>query len=96
MPVPEGGKRHPRPGSGVGTPRVVEVKAGVFKDRCLQLLDQVREGEIQVVVTKHGRPVARVVAPAAGRPSAFGFMRATVLAQDDIVSPDFDSWGDLQ
>ena len=91
----ETAKRPPRAASSLETPKVVEVGAGVFKDRCLQLLDQVRDGEIQIVVTKHGKPVARVVAPTANRPSAFGFMRGTVLDQGDIVSPDFDSWEDL-
>jgi antitoxin (DNA-binding transcriptional repressor) of toxin-antitoxin stability system len=87
--------RLPHAASSLEAPKVIEVKAGVFKDRCLQLLDQVGGGEIQIVVTKHGKPVARVIAPTNLRPSAFGFMRGSVLAQGDIVSPDFDSWGDL-
>jgi prevent-host-death family protein len=77
-------------------PRVLEVKAGAFKDRCLQLLDQVGKGELEVVVTKRGTPVARIVAASSARPSAFGFLRGTVLSQGDIVSPDFDAWGDLE
>jgi hypothetical protein len=27
--------------------------------------------------------------------SAYGFMSGTVLEHGDIVSPDFDAWGDL-
>lgn len=74
---------------------VIEVKAGVFKDTCLQLLDQVRDQEIEVVVTKRGEIVARVVPPDVRAPSAFGFMRGTLLAHEDIVAPDFEAWGDL-
>lgn len=74
---------------------VVEVKAGVFKDTCLQLLDQVRDQEVEVVVTKRGAIVARLVPANVSAPSAFGFMRGTVLAHEDIVSPDFETWGDL-
>ena len=88
-------KRSPRASPGRGPSKVVEVGAGVFKDRCLQLLDDVRDGKIQVLVTKHGKPVARVVAPDVSRPSAFGFMEGSVLDQGDIVSPDFDAWEDL-
>ena len=88
-------KSTPRAASSIAAPRVLEVKAGVFKDRCLQLLDQVEAGEVELMVTKHGKPVAKVVAPATNRPSSFGFMRGTVLAHGDIVSPDFDAWGDL-
>jgi antitoxin (DNA-binding transcriptional repressor) of toxin-antitoxin stability system len=74
---------------------VVEVKAGVFKDTCLQLLDQVQAHEVELVVTKHGAPVARVIPPDLRPTSAFGFMRGTVTGYEDIVSADFESWGDL-
>lgn len=74
---------------------VIEVKAGVFKDTCLQLLDQVRDHDIEVVVTKRGEAVARVVPSGDHAPSAFGFMRGTLFAHEDIVSPDFDAWADL-
>lgn len=85
----------PQPSTMVGTHTVIEVKAGVFKDTCLQLLDQVREAEVEVVVTKHGEPVARLVSPDVRLPSAFGFLRGTVSEQQDIVSPDPDAWGEL-
>ncbi len=74
---------------------VVEVKAGVFKDTCLQLLDQVHANAVELAITKRGTVVAHVVPPRTRVPSAFGFMRGTVVAHDDIVSPDFDAWGDL-
>ena len=37
------------------------VPAGEFKQRCLALLDQVAETGQPIVVTKRGRPVARLV-----------------------------------
>jgi prevent-host-death family protein len=37
------------------------IPAGEFKQRCLALLDQVAETGQPIVVTKRGRPVARVV-----------------------------------
>lgn len=74
---------------------VVEVKAGVFKDTCLQLLDQVHSQEIELAVTKRGEVVARVVPPDIQAPSAFGFLRGTLLAHGDIVSPDFEEWDDV-
>lgn len=77
------------------TTDVIEVKAGVFKDTCLQLLDEVRDRRVEIVVTKHGKPVARVVPLDDRAPSPFGFMRGTVLKYGDIVSPDFEPWGDL-
>jgi antitoxin (DNA-binding transcriptional repressor) of toxin-antitoxin stability system len=88
-------KKEPAPSSSLEAPEVIEVKAGVFKDRCLSLLDQVAQGEFEVVVTKHGVPVARVVPEAGQVPSAHGFMRGTVLEHGDIVSPDREVWGEL-
>ena len=35
--------------------------AGRFKAECLAILDQVDRMKISVTITKHGRPVARVV-----------------------------------
>jgi prevent-host-death family protein len=38
------------------------IPAGEFKQRCLALLDRVAETGMPIVVTKRGRPVARIVA----------------------------------
>jgi antitoxin (DNA-binding transcriptional repressor) of toxin-antitoxin stability system len=85
----------PAPSTRLNGQEVVEVKAGVFKDTCLQLLDQVQAQEIEVVVTKRGEPVARLVPPDVAAPSAFGFLRGTLLSHGDLVAPDFEAWGDL-
>lgn len=42
-------------------PFMTEIGAGQFKARCLALLDEVASTGKEVVVTKRGRPVARVV-----------------------------------
>lgn len=40
-----------------------EISATQFKARCLRLLDEVAETGETLVITKHGRPVARVEPP---------------------------------
>jgi prevent-host-death family protein len=40
-----------------------EITATQFKARCLRLLDEVAETGEALVITKHGRPVARVEPP---------------------------------
>jgi prevent-host-death family protein len=40
-----------------------EITATQFKARCLRLLDEVAETGETLVVTKHGRPVVRVMPP---------------------------------
>jgi prevent-host-death family protein len=37
------------------------IGAGTFKQTCLSLLDEVADRHIEVIVTKRGRPVARLV-----------------------------------
>lgn len=65
------------------------VPAGVFKARCLALLDEVaRLGGI-LVVTKRGKPVARVLPFRGGKPAK---LTGSVLWEKDIVSPVGASW----
>lgn len=40
---------------------MLEITASQFKARCLALLDEVAEGGSELVVTKRGRPVAKLV-----------------------------------
>jgi prevent-host-death family protein len=61
--------------------------AGQFKARCLKVMDEVRSTREPVVITKKGRPVAKLV-PADGQPdNVFGCMRGEVEVIGDIVSP---------
>jgi prevent-host-death family protein len=72
------------------------VPAGTFKDICLQLMDEVNTGVKEYVITKHGKPVARLVAPYASdaaEQSAFGYLANTVIAaDDDLTATDFAAW----
>jgi prevent-host-death family protein len=54
--------------------------AAEFKARCLELMDRVRETGVEYVVTKHGRPVAKLVpVTKASRRSFFGALKGRVL-----------------
>ncbi len=39
----------------------LEIPAGEFKAKCLKLMDQVRESGKEIVITKRGKPVAKLV-----------------------------------
>ncbi len=71
----------------------VEIPAGEFKARCLQLMDEVEETGREVVITKRGRPVAKLVpvAEAAVR-DVFGCMRGSVTVVGDLVAPLEERW----
>jgi prevent-host-death family protein len=69
------------------------VGATEFKARCLELMDQVAATGNPVVVTKRGKPVARL-APAGRRPrSVVGALKGHVRILGDIVSPIDVEWG---
>lgn len=66
-----------------------EVPAAEFKARCLELMDRVRETGAAYVVTKHGRPVARLVpyVEPKGTGTMFGAMKGTVLKFERPLDP---------
>lgn len=57
--------------------------ASRFKAECLAILDQVDALKISVIVTKHGRPVARVVPMESGAPTDDLIGSVTLVAEDD-------------
>jgi prevent-host-death family protein len=61
--------------------------AGQFKARCLKVMDEVRSTREPVVITKKGRPVAKLV-PADSQPQdVFGCMKGQLEIVGDIVAP---------
>ena len=62
------------------------IPAGEFKNRCLALMDEVNETGEEIVITKHGRPVSRLV-PARRRMPLVGMFRDRMRIVDDIMSP---------
>ena len=69
--------------------KVRTIPAGEFKAKCLKLIDEVAETGEEIVVTKRGKIVARLVPPAAKpRESLAG----TIAWEKDIVSPVDDDW----
>jgi prevent-host-death family protein len=75
-----------------------EIPAGQFKARCLALMDRVRERGEEYVITKHGKPVAKLVPVEEEAPkSAFGWMKGSLLEYGDIISPvAVEDWEVLQ
>ncbi|MGI9019913.1 MAG: type II toxin-antitoxin system Phd/YefM family antitoxin [Solirubrobacterales bacterium] len=67
-----------------------EISATQFKARCLALLDEVAQGGGELVVTKHGRPVARVV-PADEEVSLRGSV-AYHVGDEELIAPIDVEW----
>ena len=61
--------------------------AGNFKAQCLAVMDQVLETGESVLITKHGKPVAKLVPAQNNADDIFGYMAGKVKVVGDIVGP---------
>lgn len=73
------------------------VPAGKFKVHCLAIMDEVQAKRQAVVITKRGRPVAKLVPVENEKDDIFGFYKGKITILGDVVSPVFtpEEWGDL-
>jgi prevent-host-death family protein len=64
------------------------IAAGQFKAKCLALLDEVQQTRKEYVITKRGKPVARLVPaePMKKTDDVFGRMKGTGVIRGDIFS----------
>lgn len=65
------------------------VSAAEFKAKCLALFDEVESRRRSFVVTKRGRPVARVVPLPAKEASS---LRGSLLYEEDLLAPVDVDW----
>ncbi len=73
------------PGSNPGGTRTM--KASEFKAKCLQLMDEVAHEDSEIVITKHRKPVSRLVPYRDPPKSLFGAGRGRMKIVGDIISP---------
>jgi prevent-host-death family protein len=65
----------------------LHIPAAQFKSECLHLLDEVAQRRRPIIVTKRGKPVAKLV-PVEEEPiDIFGRMAGTIKICGDIVGP---------
>lgn len=70
------------------------VNASKFKAECLGLLDEVAQTGQEIVVTKRGKPVARVV-PVEEPPSLLGSITYNV-SDEELIAPLDEPWDALR
>lgn len=68
----------------------ITVPAGEFKAKCLKLLDEVAETGETIVVTKRGKPVARV-APMESPPSLEDSV-TFLVSDEELIEPVLGDW----
>lgn len=74
-----------------------KMAAGQFKVHCLAVMDEVRAKKETVLITKHGKPVAKLVPVSGEKDDIYGFMAGKIKIMGDVVSPALtpEEWGDL-
>ena len=68
------------------------MKASEFKAKCLRLMDEVAEDGGEIVITKNGKPVAKLTAFRERPKSLFGTGRGRMKILGDIISPLDVEW----
>lgn len=71
--------------------------AGKFKVHCLAVMDEVQSKHEAIIITKRGKPVAKLVPVSQEKDEIFGFLKGKGKILGDIVSPILspEEWGDL-
>jgi prevent-host-death family protein len=74
-----------------------KMAAGAFKVHCLAVMDEVQSKREAVLITKRGKPVAKLVPVEREADDIFGFLSGKGKITGDIVSPILspEEWGNL-
>ena len=75
-----------------------KIAAGSFKAHCLPVLDEVRARRQTVLITKHGKPVAKLIPADNDADDIYDFLAGKGVVAGDVVSPAIggDKWGELK
>ena len=66
-----------------------KMAAGAFKANCLAVMDEVQAKRETVVITKHGKPVAKLVPVNTETDEIYNFLGGKGAVTGDVVSPAF-------
>jgi prevent-host-death family protein len=75
-----------------------KMPAGSFKTNCLAVMDQVQARHETIVITKRGKPVAKLVPVNTETDEIYNFLEGKGSIVGDVVSPAIspDVWGELK
>jgi len=74
-----------------------KMAAGKFKVHCLAVMDEVAAKREPVLITKHGKPVAKLVPVNEKKDEIYGFLAGKGRIKGNIVKPalTLKEWGSL-
>lgn len=72
---------------------IQKIPAGEFKSKCLKLMQDVADSHDSLIVTKHGKPLVKLVPLVCEEPASYyGIMKGTVEIKEDITKPTGEDW----
>ena len=69
-----------------------EMKASEFKAKCLRAIDEVAASGDELIVTKNGKPLVKMVPYRAKRATLWGAYADRLKIHDDLVEPIDVDW----
>lgn len=69
-----------------------KIPAGQFKAKCLHIMDDVYDKHISIIITKHGKPIAKLVPIDETPTDFFGCLKNTVIIKKNIIAPIDTQW----
>jgi len=77
--------------------QVKRMAAGEFKSKCLAVMDEVQAKRVTVIITKRGKPVAKLVPIDSAKDDIYGYMKGKLKITGDVVGPvlSLKEWGNL-
>jgi len=74
-----------------------EIGAAEFKAKCLQLIDDIHARKrSSVIITKRGKPYAKLVPAGSKEEPLYGFMKGLVTIRGDVTKPIEVEWKALK
>jgi prevent-host-death family protein len=68
------------------------IQASEFKAKCLKLMDEVAKTGEEVVITKNGKAISKLVPYRERKPSLFGIHADKLSVCGDILAPVDEQW----
>ena len=68
------------------------LKASEFKAKCLKLMDEVQKTGEEIVITKNGKPVSKLVPFRVQASSLFGLHKDKVTSLDEDIFSTGEEW----
>lgn len=71
---------------------IKQISAGEFKAKCLHLMDEVQQKHTEIIITKRGHPIAKLVPIDESPLNVFGCLKNSVQIKGNIIAPIEIEW----